>query len=343
MLTSFLAKAKNFRNFFTFVSFSYLCICYINLERFRMFLTWVLLIVGFVLITVGATWLTNGSAAIAQRLRISEYVIGMTIVAVGTSLPELTVSIASTFAGSADMAIGNIVGSNIFNILFVLGLCALFAPVVFTKSNIKVDIPICITVSVALLVMLLNGNLSHFEGAALLLCYIAIIIFSIRSGKQSDEEIEPQKNFSWFKSVGMVAVGFLGLIYGADLTLNSAVDIARDLGVSERVIAITLLAGGTSLPELAASLVAIMRGHGAMALGNVVGSNIANILLILGSCATISPLFMKGITMIDLMAMVAAVLLLLVSALVFGNRRIVRGEGIVFLAAYAVYIWYLIG
>ena len=343
MLTSFLAKAKNFRIFFTFVSFSYLCICYFNLERFRMFLTWVLLIVGFALITMGATWLTNGSAAIAQRLRISEYVIGMTIVAVGTSLPELTVSIASTFAGSADMAIGNIVGSNIFNILFVLGLCALFAPVVFTKSNVKIDIPICITVSVALLVMLLNGNLSHLEGAVLLLCYIAIIIFSIRSGKQSDEEVEPLKNFSWFKSVGMVAVGFLGLIYGADLTLDSAVDIARDLGVSERVIAITLLAGGTSLPELAASLVAIMRGHGAMALGNVVGSNIANILLILGSCATISPLFMKGITMIDLMAMVGAVLLLLVSALVFGNRRIVRGEGIVFLAAYVVYIWYLIG
>ena len=150
-------------------------------------------------------------------------------------------------------------------------------------------------------------------------------------------------NFSWLKSVGMVAVGFLGLIYGADLTLDSAVKIARDLGVSERVIAITLLAGGTSLPELAASLVAIMRGHGAMALGNVVGSNIANILLILGSCATISPLFMKGITMIDLMAMVGAVLLLLISALVFGNRRIVRGEGIVFLAAYVVYIWYLIG
>ena len=343
MLTSFLAKAKNFRFFFTFVSFSYLCICYINLERFRMFLTWVLLIVGFALITVGATWLTNGSAAIAQRLRISEYVIGMTIVAVGTSLPELTVSIASTFAGSADMAIGNIVGSNIFNILFVLGLCALFAPVVFTKSNIRTDIPICIAVSVALLVMLLNGNLSHLEGAALLLCYVAIIFFSIRSGKQSGEEVEQVTNFSWLKSVGMVAVGFLGLIYGADLTLDSAVKIARDLGVSERVIAITLLAGGTSLPELAASLVAIMRGHGAMALGNVVGSNIANILLILGSCATISPLFMKGITMIDLMAMVGAVLLLLISALVFGNRRIVRGEGIVFLAAYVVYIWYLIG
>lgn len=308
-----------------------------------MFLTWILLVIGFTLITMGATWLTNSSAAIAQRLRISEYVIGMTIVAVGTSLPELTVSIASTFAGSADMAIGNVVGSNIFNVLLVLGLCALFTPVAFTKSNVRMDIPICIAVSIGLLAMLLNVTLNRIEGIALLLCYIAIIIFSIRSGKQSDEEIEPVENFSWFKSLVMLALGFGGLIYGADLTLDSAVTIARDLGVSERVIAITLLAGGTSLPELAASLAAILKGHGAMALGNVVGSNIANILLILGTCATISPLVMSGITTIDLLVMVGAVLLLLLSALVCGKGKIVRGEGIVFLAAYAAYIWYLIG
>ena len=308
-----------------------------------MFLTWVLLVVGFTLITVGATWLTNSSAAIAHKLHISEYVIGMTIVAVGTSLPELTVSIASTFAGSADMAIGNIVGSNIFNILFVLGICALFTPVVFTKSNVRADIPLCIVVSIALLAMLLNGNLNRIEGLALLLCYIAIITYSIRSGKQNDEEVEIDENFSWIKSLGMLALGFGGLIYGADLTLDSAVAIARDLGVSERVIAITLLAGGTSLPELAASLAAILKGHGAMALGNVVGSNIANILLILGTCSSISPLFMKGITTIDLLVMVAAVILLLLSALVCGRGKIVRGEGVVFLAAYVAYIWYLIG
>ena len=308
-----------------------------------MFLTWVLLIIGFTLITLGATWLTNSSAAIAHRLNISEYVIGMTIVAVGTSLPELTVSIASTFAGSADMAIGNIVGSNIFNILFVLGICALFTPVVFTKSNIRADIPLCLAVSVALLAMLLGGNLNRIEGLVLLLCYIAIIAYSIRSGKQNDEKVEIDEKFSWIKSLGMLLLGFGGLIYGADLTLDSAVTIARDLGVSERVIAITLLAGGTSLPELAASLAAILKGHGAMALGNIVGSNIANILLILGSCSTISPLFMKGITTIDLLVMAGAVVLLMLSALVFGKGKIVRGEGVVFLAAYVAYIWYLIG
>ena len=308
-----------------------------------MILTWFFLVVGFVLITVGATWLTNGAAAIAQRLRISEYVIGMTIVAVGTSLPELTVSMASTFAGSADMAIGNVVGSNIFNILFVLGCCALIAPVIFTKENVRRDIPVCIAVSVAMLLMLLNGSLSRVEGAALLICYAATIYFAIKSGKQAAEEVELSENFSWIKSLILLALGFVGLIYGADLTLDSAVAIARDLGVSERVIAITLLAGGTSLPELAASLVAIAKGHNAMALGNVVGSNVANILLILGSCSTIAPLHMKGITMIDLLAMVGAVILLLISALVCGERKIVRAEGIVFLLAYVVYIWYLIG
>ena len=308
-----------------------------------MFWTYILLIIGFTLITVGATWLTNSSAAIAQKLHISEYVIGMTIVAVGTSLPELTVSVASTFAGSADMAIGNIVGSNIFNILLVLGLCALFTPVAFTKSNVRTDIPICIAVSIALVAMLFNNSLNRIEGIALLLCYIAIIVFSIRSGKQSTEEVEIDENFSWIKSLAMLVLGFVGLIYGADMTLDSAVAIARDLGVSERVIAITLLAGGTSLPELAASLAAILKGHGAMALGNVVGSNVANILLILGACSTISPLVMNGITMIDLLAMVGAVVLLLLSALVCGKGKIVRGEGIVFLVAYALYIWYLVG
>ena len=307
-----------------------------------MFLTWVLLIIGFTLITLGATWLTNSSAAIAHRLNISEYVIGMTIVAVGTSLPELTVSIASTFAGSADMAIGNIVGSNIFNILFVLGICALFTPVVFTKSNIRADIPLCLAVSVALLAMLLGGNLNRIEGLVLLLCYIAIIAYSIRSGKQNDEKVEIDEKFSWIKSLGMLLLGFGGLIYGADLTLDSVVTIARDLGVSERVIAITLLAGGTSLPELAASLAAILKGHGAMALGNVVGSNIANILLILGACSTVKPLTMGGVTMFDIYVAVAATGVVMLSALIIGRDKLTRVEGLLFIACYVAYVYTLI-
>lgn len=311
-----------------------------------MILTWVLLIIGFVMITSGATWLTNGSAAIAQRLKMSEYIIGMTIVAVGTSLPELTVSVASTFAGSADMAIGNIVGSNIFNILFILGICALIKPVSFTKNNLRVDIWLCLAVSLALVAMLWGGKLSRIEGIVMVLCYIAVIIFSIKSGnkEQGVQEDEPQESskFSWIKSLLLVALGLVALVYGADLTLDSAITIARSLGISERVIGITLLAGGTSLPELAASLVAVSKGHGALALGNVIGSNIANILLILGSCATITPLAMGSITYIDLGVLFGAAVLLAISARVFGHRVITRMEAVAFLAAYVLYIWYLI-
>lgn len=311
-----------------------------------MILTWILLIIGFVMITSGATWLTNGSAAIAQRLKMSEYIIGMTIVAVGTSLPELTVSVASTFAGSADMAIGNIVGSNIFNILFILGICALIKPVSFTKNNLRVDIWLCLAVSLALVAMLWGGKLSRIEGIVMVLCYIAVIIFSIKSGnkEQGVQEDEPQESskFSWIKSLLLVALGLVALVYGADLTLDSAITVARSLGISERVIGITLLAGGTSLPELAASLVAVSKGHGALALGNVIGSNIANILLILGSCATITPLAMGSITYIDLGVLFGAAVLLAISARLFGHRVITRMEAVAFLAAYVLYIWYLI-
>lgn len=309
-----------------------------------MIITSILLVVGFTLITFGANWLTNGASAIAKRLNISEFIIGMTIVAVGTSLPELTVSLASAFSGSADMAIGNVVGSNIFNTLFILGICALFSPVVFSRNNIRIDTPICILVSLTILVMLIGGTLSRIEGIILLLLYIVAMFISFKTNKpeENDEEDNDEK-FSWVKSLLMLIGGLVALIYGADTTLNSAVEIARYFHISERIIAITLLAGGTSLPELAASLTAAAKGRGALALGNIIGSNIANILLILGSCSTILPLTMNGITTIDLLVMVGSSILLLLSALLYGQRRITRIEGVIFLAAYIGYIYYLIG
>lgn len=309
-----------------------------------MIITSILLVVGFTLITFGANWLTNGASAIAKRLHISEFIIGMTIVAVGTSLPELTVSLASAFSGSADMAIGNVVGSNIFNTLFILGICALFSPVVFSRNNIRIDTPICILVSLTMLLMLIGGTLSRIEGIILLLLYIVAMFISFKTNKpeENDEEDNDEK-FSWVKSLLMLIGGLVALIYGADTTLNSAVEIARHFHISERIIAITLLAGGTSLPELAASLTAAAKGRGALALGNIIGSNIANILLILGSCSTILPLTMNGITTIDLLVMVGSSVLLLLSALLYGQRRITRAEGVIFLAAYIGYIYYLIG
>ncbi len=344
------AKVGNFfllPNFFKekFYFFTIFVAVLIKYLIYIMILTWLILIIGFIMITSGATWLTNGSAAVAQRLKISEYIIGMTIVAVGTSLPELTVSVASTFAGSADMAIGNIVGSNIFNTLFILGICALIRPVSFTRNNLRVDIWLCLAVTIALVAMLWGGRLSRVEGIAMVLCYIAVLYFSIKLGKKEViEEDTPQENsnFSWLKSLLLIILGFVALVYGANITLDSAISIARNIGISERVIGITLLAGGTSLPELAASLVAVARGHGALALGNVIGSNIANILLILGSCATISPLAMGGITYIDLGVIFGSAMLLAISARLFGHRVITRMEAVVFLAAYVLYIWYLI-
>ena len=309
-------------------------------------MTWILLIIGFTLLTVGATWLTNGSAAIAKRLNVSEYVIGMTIVAIGTSLPELTVSTASTLAGSSDIAIGNVVGSNIFNVFLILGLCSLFKPILLTKSNIRRDIPICIAVSLLFGALVWNGTLSRIEGVIMLLLYIAVLWYSFKGDKQEESSEEESDNevesFSWLRSGGMVVLGLCGLIYGANLTLDSAIEIARSLGVSEAVIAITILAGGTSLPELAASLTAMFKGHSALALGNVLGSNVANILLILGTCSTITPLGMGGITMVDVAMAVAAGVVVFISALIVGHRRIMWCEGVVYLLCYGAYIWYLV-
>ena len=309
-------------------------------------MTWILLIIGCTLLTVGATWLTNGSAAIAKRLNVSEYVIGMTIVAIGTSLPELTVSTASTLAGSSDIAIGNVVGSNIFNVFLILGLCSLFKPILLTKSNIRRDIPICVAVSLLFGALVWNGTLSRIEGVIMLLLYIAVLWYSFKGDKQEESSEEESDNevesFSWLRSGGMVALGLGGLIYGANLTLDSAIEIARSLGVSEAVIAITILAGGTSLPELAASLTAMFKGHSALALGNVLGSNVANILLILGTCSTITPLGMGGITMVDVAMAVAAGVVVLISALIVGHRRIMWCEGVVYLLCYGAYIWYLV-
>ena len=309
-------------------------------------MTWILLIIGFTLLTVGATWLTNGSAAIAKRLNVSEYVIGMTIVAIGTSLPELTVSTASTLAGSSDIAIGNVVGSNIFNVFLILGLCSLFKPILLTKSNIRRDIPICVAVSLLFGALVWNGTLSRIEGVIMLLLYIAVLWYSFKGDKQEESSEEESDNevesFSWLRSGGMVVLGLCGLIYGANLTLASAIEIARSLGVSEAVIAITILAGGTSLPELAASLTAMFKGHSALALGNVLGSNVANILLILGTCSTITPLGMGGITMVDVAMAVAAGVVVFISALIVGHRRIMWCEGVVYLLCYGAYIWYLV-
>ena len=310
----------------------------------------VFLIGGLLLILWGANALTDGASSVAKRFNIPDIVIGLTIVAFGTSAPELTVSVSSALKGSADMAIGNVVGSNIFNIFAVLGVCAIFAPVVFTRSNVRRDIPVCILASMALLaVTAFNEDITRFEGALLLVGYVVMIVLMIRSDRKTiatapaAEAVEnpAPKMATWRIAVWIIA-GLGGLIYGGNLCVDSATEIARQLGVSEATIAITLVAGGTSLPELASSLVSIFKGRASLALGNVLGSNIANILLILGACSTITPLTMGNVKMFDIYVAVAGVVLLLLSAYVIGRDKITRFEGLLFLGCYVAYLYVLL-
>lgn len=314
-------------------------------------MVYVTLVLAFVLIIVGATLLTDGSVALAKRLNVPEFVVGLTIVAVGTSMPELTVSLLSALAGKGDMAIGNVVGSNTFNTLIILGVCALFSPLTFTKSNIRRDIPICILATLALLVVtLFNQDINRFEGVILLLGYIVMIVFMIRAEKRAmlaevqpvDQDAKPVKLMPMWRVPIWILAGLAGLIYGGELFVNSASDIARSWGVSEAVIAITLVAGGTSMPELASSLVSVLKGNTSLALGNVLGSNIANILLILGACSTVTPLTMGDVAMSDVYIVVASTFVLMLSALVIGRDKLTRFEGVVFVLCYAVYVYTLI-
>ena len=332
-----------------------------------------LLLVGLGLILGGANFLTDGSAAVAQRFRVPEFIIGLTIVAVGTSMPELVVSVLSAAAGNSDVAIGNVVGSNIFNVFVILGICALIRPLVLTKENIRRDIPFGMAASLVLLAVTSDrlvcagatDRIGRLDGIVMLALYIGLMWYMIRTTKRQHsmpgaatgmnvpvsgtalkngaQHAEGTKKpmALWLAAV-MIAGGLAGLIFGGELFLDSATSIARKLGVSESVIALTLVAGGTSLPELASSVVSLVKGKSDMALGNVIGSNIANILLILGLSATIRPLTPGGITIVDFGMVVLSSLLLFVTAFTFRRRSVDRWEGALFLAIYVAYLWYLI-
>lgn len=310
---------------------------------------YLILLAALLLIIVGASLLTDGSVALAERLHVPEFIVGLTIVAIGTSMPELTVSFISAINGESAMAIGNVVGSNTFNVLATLGVCALFSPILFTKSNIRRDIPICIAATIALLVVTtINEDITRLEGVILLMGYIAMIIFTIRADKKIQQpapqlaEEEPKKQMPIWRIPVWIILGLGGLIWGGSLFVDSATAIARMWGVPESTIAITLVAGGTSVPELASSLVAIFKGRASLALGNVLGSNIANILLILGVCSTITPLEMGSVTSIDVYVTLAATTLVMISALVIGRDKMTRFEGVIFLLCYVAYVYYLV-
>lgn len=306
------------------------------------------LILGLVILTVGAELLTKGCVGMAARFRVPEFIVGLTVMAVGTSMPEFTVSAMSALKGSTDMAIGNVTGSNIFNTLIILGICALVRPMVFTKENIRRDIPICIGASVLLVLFALyvGQGISRWQGAIMLALYVAVIWYSIRSAKKDTPDLDAgtddgqsaQTSMGWGSVIIYIIVGLAGLIYGGNTCLESATAIARAWGVSEAVIAITIVAAGTSLPELASSLSAIANGKLSLALGNVIGSNVANILLILGTSGLIKPLTLGDISPLDIWMVLGSAVLLLVSALAIGQRRITRVEGALYLTIYVGYV-----
>lgn len=318
----------------------------------------VMIIVGLALLTFGANLLTNGAEGVAKRLRVSEFMIGATIVAVGTSMPEFVVSVQSAIQGQADVSIGNVVGSNIFNIYAILGLTSMIVPITFARSNVRADMPICLAVSLLLCVLALDmtlwggahNELSRWDGLLLLVGYGVFLWYMIRQGRASGADVEMgasgehnQEQKPLWRSLMMVALGVGGLVIGSDLFLDGSIELARRVGLSEAVIGIVFVAAGTSMPELFASLVPALKGKNSIALGNILGSNIANILLILGTSATITPLRLGGITAADMAVMVSAVVAVLLSAFVIGRNKISRFEGLIFFGIYVVYTLWLLG
>lgn len=313
-------------------------------------MTIVLLLVGLGLIVLGADWLVEGASSIARKAGVSEFVIGLTIVGFGTSCPELVVSLTGALEGNADIAVGNVIGSNIFNVLFILGLTALLRPVSMTRENRKSDIPLTLGVTVLFLAFGLNrtllgigaGNgLSRWEGALFLLLFAGYIIHSFQSGKPSASDEAAGRPRPVWLAVLLVLSGLAGLIFGGNLFVDKATVLARDLGVSDKFIAVTVLAGGTSLPELATSLVAALKGRDQLALGNILGSNVFNILLILGASALITPLSLASVTLVDAAVLLCSMLLLLLWAYTGRRERIDRWEGTLMLLLFGAYYYYL--
>lgn len=310
------------------------------------------LIGGLLLILAGANGLTDGAASVAKRFNIPSIVIGLTIVAFGTSAPELTVSVSSAIKGSADIAIGNVVGSNVFNTLMIVGCTALFAPIVVTRNTLIKEIPLCILSAVALFIcandiMLDEGldNVISTTDGLILLCFFAIFLsytFAIAKDGSQTEEGEEIKLLPIWKSTLFILGGLAGLIIGGNFFVEGASGIARSLGVSESVIGLTLVAGGTSLPELATSIVAALKKNPEIAIGNVIGSNLFNIFFVLGCSASITPLYLTGINNLDLLMLVGSSILLWLVGVFFGKRTITRIEGSLMVGIYIAYTAFLI-
>lgn len=326
-------------------------------------MSYVLLAVSLAMLVIGANWLVDGSAAIARRYHLSEYLIGATIVGMGTSMPELVVSSISAIGGHGDIAIGNVVGSNIFNVFLILGITALMMPIKYTRENIRRDIPLNVGISIIVLIMCALGivwrgeyGLGRIDGLLLLVIFAIYLWSTMKSEKKQqaaresgnplpDSDQVASVDTSRYKSMTVcvlsIIFGLAGLIFGGNIFVESASDIAREWGVSEAIIGLTIVAGGTSLPELVSSIIAVTKNKGQMALGNIVGSNIFNLLLILGVSSSIQPLTMGDITFTDWGVMVFSAIALMIAAVTFKRNQLDRADAFIFLLAYVAYMAWL--
>ena len=300
---------------------------------------YLLLLVGFVLLVKGADFFVEGSASLAKIMRIPSVIIGLTIVAMGTSAPETSVSINAALNGNNDIAISNVIGSNIFNGLVVVGICAFLAGFQTNKDILKRDMPINIAVTAVLCVMLMDGTLNRFEGILLLCGMAAYLAYMIVSALRSREAAEETKTISLPLSLVFIAGGLAAVIFGGDLVVDKACVIAANFGVSQNFIGLTIIAIGTSLPELVTSIVATQKGDSGLALGNAIGSNLFNILFILGLSSAISPLTVLPESIIDAAILLVSAIVLLVFART--KHSISRSEGAVCMLMYIAYTVYL--
>lgn len=316
-----------------------------------MWLNLLLVFLGLALIVGGADFLTDGASSLASRFKIPQLVIGLTIVAFGTSAPELAVSVVGSLEGNGGIAVGNVIGSNIANILLILGVCAVITPVPVHPNSVRFDIPIAILASVVLLILLsdvpldgIESSVTRVEGLILVLFGILFLLYTIYSGRKgrSEEEEVPTQQVHWGISTLKVLGGLIALVYGGNLFVNNASAIAADMGVSDTLIGLTLVSWGTSLPELATSVVAALKKNTGIAVGNVVGSNVFNVFFVLGIAGVVNPLRELSFTVVDIWMQLFAIVLAFGFALFWGKYEIKRAEGLIMVLVFVAYNTYLI-
>jgi len=302
----------------------------------------VLLIIGFVFLIKGSDFFVDGASSIASLLKIPTIIVGLTIVAFGTSAPEAAVSITSSLTGNNAMAVSNVIGSNLFNILMVIGVSALLGDLLMEKSVLNKDLPFLVAITILFAAFILIGwNITNIEGIILLIILIAYILYLIRSSKKSADANKVEKaKLSLPKSIIFIVIGLAGIILGGDLVVNSASDIAMALGMSETLVGLTIVAIGTSLPELVTSLTALKKGENQLVIGNVIGSNIFNILFVLGASSAISAIPLDSSMLIDVVFMIAVTIL----CFIFGKtqEKYDKKEGIILVALFIIYMAFAI-